>query len=88
VILGLATLVFNAWRGGSWIARLLLLWLIVPFALLSLSTSKYVHYTYPFLPPLALGAGAAAEALVRVTRRIVARVLAVLPRRPERLERI
>jgi hypothetical protein len=35
----------------------MLLWWALPFVLISLGTSKLFHYAYPFLPPLALGAG-------------------------------
>ena len=36
----------------------------VPFAAISLGTSKLYHYTYPFLPPLALAAGSLPAALL------------------------
>jgi 4-amino-4-deoxy-L-arabinose transferase-like glycosyltransferase len=88
VILGLAMLVVTAWRGRSWMAKLLLLWLVVPFAVLSLGTAKWVHYTYPFLPPLALAAGMAADALVRVMRRAVDPVVAAIPGRLESVDRV
>jgi len=60
--IGLAWLVIHAWRGRPPLVRILLLWWIVPFALISLGTSKLIHYMYPFIPPIALGAGAAAAA--------------------------
>ncbi len=60
--IGLAWLVIHAWRGRPPVARILLLWWIVPFALISSGTSKLIHYMYPFIPPIALGAGAAAAA--------------------------
>src|SRR5690606_35608412 len=37
--------------------RLLIVWWLVPTAIVSFGTSKLFHYAYPFLPPLALGAG-------------------------------
>jgi len=43
---------------------LVLLWLVIPTALISLGTSKLYHYAYPFLPPLALAGGYAAATLV------------------------
>ena len=64
-LIGLVMLVRNAWIGRPWLARLVLVWWIVPFALMALGTSKMIHYTYPFLPPIALGAGLAADALFR-----------------------
>jgi 4-amino-4-deoxy-L-arabinose transferase-like glycosyltransferase len=36
---------------------LLLLWFAIPMIVISLGTSKLIHYAYPFVPPLALGAG-------------------------------
>jgi 4-amino-4-deoxy-L-arabinose transferase-like glycosyltransferase len=44
----------------AWLSRLLLVWGVLPLALISIGTSKVFHYAYPFLPPLALGAGYAA----------------------------
>lgn len=40
-----------------WQARVVLLWWVVPFALMSLGTSKLLHYAYPYIAPLAIGAG-------------------------------
>lgn len=56
-VAGLARLVAGAWTGRPPLARMILLWWALPFALISLGTSKIFHYAYPFLPPLALGAG-------------------------------
>jgi len=42
----------------------ILLWLVVPVTLISLGSSKLYHYFYPYLPPLALAAGAALSWLV------------------------
>jgi 4-amino-4-deoxy-L-arabinose transferase-like glycosyltransferase len=60
-LLGLA---WNGSQGRPWQLRLLLVWWIVPFALISFGTSKLFHYAYPFLPPIALGIGWAAAAFV------------------------
>lgn len=65
VAAGLPVLLGLAWRGRPWLARLLLLWWLVPFALMSLGTSKLYHYALPFLPPLALGAGLAGVGFLR-----------------------
>ena len=35
----------------------MLLWFVLPLALISFGTSKLYHYAYPFLPPLALAVG-------------------------------
>jgi 4-amino-4-deoxy-L-arabinose transferase-like glycosyltransferase len=37
--------------------RLVLFWFALPLALMSNTTSKLLHYAYPFFPPLALAAG-------------------------------
>jgi hypothetical protein len=70
--IGLVMLAHNAWTGRPWLARLLLVWWLVPFAVMSIGTSKMIHYTYPFLPPIALGAGLAADALFRAIQRGIA----------------
>jgi len=57
VALGAALLVFTALRGQSWIARLVVVWLVVPYVGISFGTSKLLHYAYPFWPPVGLGAG-------------------------------
>jgi hypothetical protein len=41
------------WTDGT----LALYWFWLPFVLMSIGTSKLRHYTYPFLPPLALAGG-------------------------------
>jgi hypothetical protein len=66
-------LTYTAWAGRPWLARLLLLWWIVPFALMSIGTSKMFHYTYPFLPPIALGVGLVADTLYRAIERGITR---------------
>jgi 4-amino-4-deoxy-L-arabinose transferase-like glycosyltransferase len=50
-------MVVRAWIGRPWQMRLLLAWWLVPFALISMGTSKLFHYAYPFLPPIALAIG-------------------------------
>lgn len=56
---GLLVLAWRAWRRREWFAQLMFIWWIVPFVLASLGSAKLFYYTYPFLPPLAIGAGAA-----------------------------
>jgi hypothetical protein len=41
------------WAEGA----IVLIWFALPVAMISTGTSKLIHYVYPFLPPLALGAG-------------------------------
>jgi 4-amino-4-deoxy-L-arabinose transferase-like glycosyltransferase len=70
--IGLLMLARKAWTGRPWLARLVFVWWIVPFALMSIGTSKMFHYTYPFLPAIALGAGLAADTLFRAIERGIA----------------
>jgi 4-amino-4-deoxy-L-arabinose transferase-like glycosyltransferase len=41
------------WLEGA----VVLLWFVLPVAAISMGTSKIIHYVYPYVPPLALGAG-------------------------------
>ena len=83
-LIGLAVLTTQAWRGRTWLTRLLLVWWILPFALISLGRSKVFHYAYPFLPPIALGAGVVASASFHAIERRIStgldRVAAVVGR--------
>jgi 4-amino-4-deoxy-L-arabinose transferase-like glycosyltransferase len=48
------------WRSlrGEWLeGTLVVFWFALPISLISLGSSKLFHYTYPFIPPLALAAG-------------------------------
>lgn len=49
----LARTVRHRWLEGA----LLVLWFVVPTALISIGTSKLYHYEFPFLPPVALCGG-------------------------------
>jgi hypothetical protein len=53
----IVALIVTAWRGQPWQMRLLLIWWLLPLALISLGTSKLIHYAYPFLPPIAISTG-------------------------------
>ena len=64
VTAGLVALLWRAWQ-RDWLARVALIWWLVPFILMSLGTSKLFYYAYPFLPPLALGGGLATVFVVR-----------------------
>ena len=57
VLSGLILLVANRVRRRVRDVEVLLIWVIVPVALISLGTSKLYHYFYPYLPPLAIAAG-------------------------------
>jgi 4-amino-4-deoxy-L-arabinose transferase-like glycosyltransferase len=76
ILAGFCVLAWRAWLKKDWLARSLFLWFLVPFALISLGTSKLFYYAYPFMPPLALGAGAAAALFVQLAAD-AARALAI-----------
>jgi 4-amino-4-deoxy-L-arabinose transferase-like glycosyltransferase len=57
VLVGTAWLLVDTVRKRSAAGTLVLLWAVVPLAAISFGSSKLYHYAYPFLPPLALGAG-------------------------------
>lgn len=56
VVAGVASLLWRAARGDQ-ASRLLVLWWLLPTAVISLGSSKLLHYAYPFIPALAIGAG-------------------------------
>jgi 4-amino-4-deoxy-L-arabinose transferase-like glycosyltransferase len=62
------------------LAWTMVVWGVLPLALISGLTSKVLHYTYPFLPPLALAGGVALAAPISLLR-------APMERLAERLER-
>jgi hypothetical protein len=64
VLVGTTVLAIATVRRRSDTGTLLLLWFAVPFVMISFGSSKLYHYTYPFLPPLAIGAGYLASLLV------------------------
>jgi len=57
VVAGVATLAVQAVRRRWFEGMVILLWAVVPMVIISAGSSKLYHYAYPFLPPLALGAG-------------------------------
>ena len=68
-VAGLLMLAVKAWTGHPWAARLILLWFVLPYALISMTTSKVFHYAFPFFPPMAIGAGWLAVTAFRVLDR-------------------
>ncbi|MDQ3487216.1 MAG: glycosyltransferase family 39 protein [Acidobacteriota bacterium] len=56
--LGLIMVIVHTIRRRAPEGVVILLWLILPAILISLGSSKLYHYFYPYLPPLALAAGA------------------------------
>jgi 4-amino-4-deoxy-L-arabinose transferase-like glycosyltransferase len=82
VLAGLGLLALRAWR-RDWLARVCLVWCVLPLALLSMGTSKLFYYFYPFFPPLALGGGLVAATIVDLidgplVRTLVVRAAAVV----------
>jgi 4-amino-4-deoxy-L-arabinose transferase-like glycosyltransferase len=65
VMVGIAALLVAAIRQKPWLARLLLIWGVLPVVAISLGTSKLVHYAYPFWPALGLAAGLFIAEVVR-----------------------
>jgi 4-amino-4-deoxy-L-arabinose transferase-like glycosyltransferase len=57
-----ARVIRERWLEGT----LALYWFWLPFVLMSIGTSKLRHYTYPFLPPLALAGGYAMASVANV----------------------
>jgi 4-amino-4-deoxy-L-arabinose transferase-like glycosyltransferase len=68
-------------RRDGWLARVFLCWAIVPVALMSLGSSKLFHYIYPFLAPVALGAGYAASLAFKAAADLLTAVAAPVRRR-------
>jgi hypothetical protein len=56
-VLGLGLLATQAVKRRWTDAGVVLIWFALPLLLISLGTSKLYHYTYPFLPPVALAIG-------------------------------
>lgn len=75
VAAGLVLLIVEAVR-RRFDALVVLLWFALPMALISFGTSKLYHYAYPFLPPLAIGAGAVLADAAVVANRWLAAALA------------
>ncbi len=69
VAAGLGLLGWRALAGMDHTARLLVLWWTVPVALISISSSKLIHYAFPFLPPVAVAGGLAAAAFLTIADR-------------------
>jgi 4-amino-4-deoxy-L-arabinose transferase-like glycosyltransferase len=65
VLAGVVRLAVAAVRGDSWLARLVLVWGVLPILAISVGTSKLVHYLYPFWPMLGLAAGVVISDVVR-----------------------
>ena len=68
---GLIVLVVQLIRQPSPERVIIVLWLLLPLTLISLGSSKLYHYFYPYLPPLALSAGAGVAWIVgKINQRV------------------
>jgi len=81
VAAGAALLLYRVVRHRDGLAWTLIVWGVLPLALISGLSSKVLHYTYPFLPPLALAGGLALAAPISMFK-------AWLGRLADRLERV
>jgi 4-amino-4-deoxy-L-arabinose transferase-like glycosyltransferase len=66
VAAGAVLLLYRVLRDRDGLAWTLVVWAVLPLALISGLSSKVMHYTYPFLPPLALAGGLALAAPISV----------------------
>src|SRR2546425_13269724 len=78
---GIVFLVVKATARRSVEAAIVLLWFAVPITLMSLGTSKLYHYSYPFLPPLAIAGGCVTAAAARLAAPWVATAVAAMRHR-------
>jgi 4-amino-4-deoxy-L-arabinose transferase-like glycosyltransferase len=67
---------------------LVLLWAVLPLIAISFGNSKLYHYTYPFLPPVALAAAYIAALALHVAPAPLARALLALDRRLAEMPRV
>src|SRR6185436_1035424 len=67
-------------RHRDGLAWTLIVWGVLPLALISGLSSKVLHYTYPFLPPLALAGGLALAAPSSMFKACLGRLAARLER--------
>ena len=68
VAAGAVLLGYRVVRDRDGLAWTLLVWGVLPLALISGLSSKVMHYTYPFLPPLAIAGGLALAAPISMFR--------------------
>jgi 4-amino-4-deoxy-L-arabinose transferase-like glycosyltransferase len=64
MVAGFAVLLVQTIRRRWFEGAVVLMWAIIPIAIISAGTSKLYHYAYPFLPPLTLAAGYAVSLVV------------------------
>jgi hypothetical protein len=72
-VAGALLLLWRAVRERSTAAVVVILWFGLPIAVISTTTSKLIHYAYPFLPPVALAGGLAIAWIATQLYRILER---------------
>ena len=72
---GLVVLAVQAVRRRWFEGLVILLWAVLPLALISLGTSKLYHYAYPFLPPIMLAVGYMAALIMMLAPVVLRRLL-------------
>jgi len=80
VLGGAALIAIRTIRTGWQEGAVILAWMVLPVALISLGSSKLYHYAYPCLPPLAIAGGYLAAVLARFFLRSLDRWLVPLDR--------
>ena len=83
--LGALMLAWRTVRRRSTEALVVVLWFCVPIGVMSTTTSKLYHYSYPFLPPLALAGGIVVGWLAAKLYRALAGPAAALDRLRRRM---
>jgi len=71
---GIVALAVQAVRRQWADAALVLLWAFLPLALISMGTSKLIHYLYPYAPPFALAGGYLAAMIVMLAPAPIERI--------------
>jgi 4-amino-4-deoxy-L-arabinose transferase-like glycosyltransferase len=72
-VAGALLLLWRSVRQRSTEAVVVILWFCLPLGVISSTTSKLFHYSYPFLPPVALAGGVAIAWIARHLYRVLGR---------------
>jgi len=72
---GLVVLLVQTIRRRWFEGAVVLMWAVVPMAIISAGTSKLYHYAYPFIPPVVLAAGYLVALVVMLAPVLVRKVL-------------
>jgi hypothetical protein len=88
VAAGLVILTVRAVRDRGASEVVVLVWAVLPMALMSFGSSKLHHYAYPFVPPLALAAGTVAGWILGAAPHVVDLATARIRFRPGTVVRV